>query len=188
MTREEWLGKMFTMITEVFEENGYKLPTTRISCGWPTRKAIGVKTRTLGQCFAPKCSKDKTTEIFISPYIAEGLEAADVLAHEMIHAAVGVEEGHKGKFKDCANDIGMVGKMTQARAGDDLKDRLASFCAEVGKYPHAKLDVEKQIKKDGTRMIKVMCPRCLYTVRTSQKWIDLGLPTCCCGMEMKVYE
>lgn len=43
-------------------------------------------------------------------------------------------------------------------------------------------------KKQATRMIKVCCPGCGYTIRTTQKWIDVGLPTCCCGEEMEVAQ
>jgi hypothetical protein len=30
----------------------------------------------------------------------------------------------------------------------------------------------------GTRLIKVACPQCGYTVRTTRQWIETGLPVC----------
>ena len=38
----------------------------------------------------------------------------------------------------------------------------------------------------GSRMIKIVCDAdgCGYTVRTTRKWIDVGLPTCPCGSAM----
>jgi hypothetical protein len=30
-------------------------------------------------------------------------------------------------------------------------------------------------------MIKLICGSCGYTIRTSAKWIEVGLPVCCCG-------
>ncbi|MGA4950461.1 hypothetical protein [Streptomyces lydicamycinicus] len=45
-------------------------------------------------------------------------------------------------------------------------------------------------KKQGTRMLKVICSEDCecdgYTVRTTQKWIEIGLPSCPFGREMTV--
>jgi len=46
--------------------------------------------------------------------------------------------------------------------------------------------MEKQRTPQTTRMLKVECPADGYIVRTTQKWIDLGLPTCPCGEEMEL--
>jgi hypothetical protein len=35
-----------------------------------------------------------------------------------------------------------------------------------------------------SRLKKVICPDCGYTIRTTAKWIKVGLPTCCCGALM----
>lgn len=35
-----------------------------------------------------------------------------------------------------------------------------------------------------TRMRKVACPVCGYTVRMARKWIAVGMPTCPCGATM----
>ena len=36
--------------------------------------------------------------------------------------------------------------------------------------------------------VKIECPEDGYTVRTTSKWLDIGLPTCPCGTEMEVSE
>jgi hypothetical protein len=50
---------------------------------------------------------------------------------------------------------------------------------------HARLDLSGR-RKQSTRMLKLECTNCGYTVRTTQKWIEVGLPTCCCGSDMEV--
>ena len=44
------------------------------------------------------------------------------------------------------------------------------------------------VKKQGTRLKKVECISCGYVVRITQKWIDIGLPVCVCGMPMSQEE
>jgi hypothetical protein len=41
-------------------------------------------------------------------------------------------------------------------------------------------------RKQGTRLIKVECEMCGYVVRTTNKWLRVGRPTCCCGGKMLV--
>ena len=37
--------------------------------------------------------------------------------------------------------------------------------------------------KQSTRMLKVLCPSCGYTLRTTARWLAVGFPTCPCGTE-----
>lgn len=68
--------------------------------------------------------------------------------------------------------------------------RLTELIEVNGPYPHAQLDPSctDGKKKQGTRMIKVVCPSCGYTVRTTAKWLEVGLPTCPCGEDMEADE
>lgn len=59
---------------------------------------------------------------------------------------------------------------------------------ELPEVPGPELEPPPVPKKQSTRMLKVICPGCGYTVRTTQKWIDIGLPTCPCGEEMEVAQ
>jgi hypothetical protein len=69
-------------------------------------------------------------------------------------------------------------------------------CAEVPEptpapAPEPILPVEPAAKPavkpgvQGTRMLKVECPDCGYTLRTTRKWLDTGLPSCPAGNEMQ---
>jgi hypothetical protein len=65
--------------------------------------------------------------------------------------------------------------------GGVVSDRFKLLVGQLGDYPHAELKSMPKLKKCGTRMIKLGCDSCGYIVRTTQKWIDLGTPTCTCG-------
>jgi len=187
-TREEWLVACAAAVRPLFDEQGAPdYPKFRVSCGFPKggRRAIG-------EAWTPDSSGDGTAELFVSPELETLVEAGsagvvDVLVHELIHAVVGNEHGHKGPFRKLAKGIGLEGKMTATVAGNELADKLLHLIAPLGPYPHAQLS-RLQITKQGTRMLKVVCPDCDYTLRTTQKWIDVGLPTCCCGAEMEQPE
>ena len=67
--------------------------------------------------------------------------------------------------------------MTATNESEAFKQRLAPILAELGDYPHAKLDASNR-KKQTTRLIKTECPRCGYTARVARKWLDVGAPIC----------
>ena len=183
MTREEWLLAAIELLKEDFAD--HPIPEKlRVTCGWPSRGGRAEKKQVLGECWPPKCSEDGHTEVFIAPTIGDGIKALDTLVHELVHAAVGCEEGHKGQFRVVAKAIGLEGQMTIASAGEDLIVRLRAIETELGEYPHAKL-TPKNKKPQGTRMLKLECPNCQWMARTSRKWMDLGLPTCSCGTKME---
>lgn len=190
-TRESWLNKAVEILSEtVFAEAALKLPkTVKVSCGWPTHGALaGAKGRTIGQCFKTVCSTEGHNEIFISPVLADGLEVLACLVHEMVHAVDDCVHGHGPLFKKMAHACGLVGKATATTAGDELKKVLTSIIEEsLGEYPHATLDVSKQVKKQTTRLIKCHCDSCGYTIRTTRAWINQAIPDCpLCGIEFEV--
>jgi hypothetical protein len=181
--REAWLAGMVEALRDTFADAGHPLPKRlRVSCGWPSGRALATM-RAVGQCWSPDNSEDGTTEIFVSPCVADAAEVAEILAHELCHAAVGVDKGHGPAFARCARAIGLTGPLRSTVAGETLRASLATLAARLGEYPHATLDTSKQ-KHQGTRMRKVACPACGYTVRTTARWIAVGLPTCACGQHM----
>ena len=139
----------------------------------PTSKGAGARNKTLGQCFSPTSSQDNTHEIIVGMSLSDPERVSDVLAHELTHAAVGVDAGHKGAFRAVAKAIGLEGKMTATTGGDAFKRSVTPMLAEVGEYPHATLDYSS-VKKQSTRMIKCVCMECGYTVRVTRKWLAIG--------------
>lgn len=183
-TREEWLNAAVKEIEPRFKDKGRAVPTVRVSIGWPSRQALG-KRRAIGQCWSPECSKDKTTEIFISPCIDEIIGPNGILStltHEMVHAAVGNQAGHKKPFADCARAVGLSGKWTECGAEKDseLEGFLKTVHETLGEFPHARLDATKsETKKQSTRLIKCECGKCGFNVRMTRKWLaDVGPAHC----------
>ncbi len=182
MTRESWLNAAIVLLRDDLNTIPDKV---RVTCGWPSRSGRAKKKPAIGECWPPKCSEDGFTEIFINPTVSDSLEALAILTHELVHAAVGCEEGHRGKFRPTAMELGLEGKMTETTAGETLLVRLREIVTELGEYPHAKI-TPKDVKTQGTRMLKLLCGNCGYLARTSQKWLDMGTPTCPCGEKMGV--
>lgn len=173
-TREEWLGVAAAEIAPHFEAHGFKLPAKlRFSCSWPAGSRGSKKV--LGQCVAPERSQDGHTEIYIVPTVDEPKLALGVLIHELVHAAVGVRHGHKRPFAAACAKLGLVGKATEALPGPALDGELARVLEAVGAYPHAAVNLDGA-KKQGTRMLKAVCPETGYTVRLSKKWAAVGMP------------
>lgn len=185
ITREEWLEKALIHLQPLFNQ---PLPkNVKVSCGFPFRRAAGLKNRSIGECWTPKASKGNKIEIFISPTLEDSTRVLDVLVHELVHATVGNEAGHGGEFKRMALHVGLTGKMTATTAGESLTKRLNCIVEKIGKFPHAALTPGSRSshKKDTIRMLKLECPDCGYVVRTTQKWLDVGMPTCVCGSEFE---
>ena len=157
----------------------------RVSCGWAGGRGSA---KAVGQCFNPKLSADKTTELFIMPTEQDELAVLDTLAHENVHRWVGTECGHKGAFKHLALQIGLTGKMTSTVAGDDLRAQLQGFITLLGKYPHASLK-RSAGKKQTTRLVKMSCPACENIARQSRKAaLEYGLICLACGLTMVMTE
>lgn len=178
-----WLINAVEGVKPLFEGAGYKVPQVRVTCGWPSRGGLSQKKRTIGQCWDTKASSDGVHQIFISPWLDVAVDeygVLPVLIHEVVHAVVGITEGHNKVFGKCARAVGLEGKLTSTFAGEGLLEKCKELFKILGKYPHAKLDPRKSpVKKQSTRMIKMECPKCGYVARTSQKWIDARGPVSC---------
>jgi hypothetical protein len=185
-TREEWLNAATKSLRPLFKAAGNDAypKKLKVSCGWPG----GGSARTrIGECWSETCSSKGATEIFISPSVAEKVKVLDILAHELVHAIVGVKEGHGPVFKRLATKLGLAGKMTATVAGPELCKQLKAIAKKLGHYPHAVLTISGR-KKQTTRMIKCECRACGYACRTTSKWLEsLGAPICPgCDVQMEV--
>ena len=154
MTREQWLKDVALAMAPQFTDCGYLLPDFRISCGFPSRNATARKNRSVGQCWDADASDDKHHEILISPVMADAMEVAAVIAHELIHAVLPPGTGHKGKFPSAMKFLGLEGKPTATKAGGLFKQWCQPILDKAGDYPHARLNAEGKVKKQSTRMIK----------------------------------
>ncbi len=187
-SREDWLQKAIAICaTDRFKD--YTVPKLRVSVGLPygrdSKKAIG-------QHWHPKASEDNVGSVFISPTIVDSVEVLATLVHEMVHGVVGNEAKHGIKFRHCAVAAGLEGKMTHTVPGDELiKYFKKTVLTKIGKYPHSRLNIAegRPTKKQGTRMIKMECPKCEYKCRASMtKILEIGPVICPCSMEPMLVE
>lgn len=210
MNRETWLNELAALMAPRFEELGYPLPPFRVSIGFTSTGANGGAN---GECWDKRTTPDERFTILISPAEATSLAIAAILNHELIHAAVGLKEGHKGAFAKMMAATGMERPFTYSKPGAAFREWVQPFIDQLGEIPHAPLIVRqaatrvKLIKRGGggivpapapeptenegepdssrppkqtTRLIKCVCPAddCGYTVRVTQKWLDVGAPHC----------
>ena len=164
-----------------FKRLGHPIPErVRIGVGFPSVRGIAAKNQRIGECWSSERSGDDHHEIIVSPVIADAMRVAGILAHELIHAAVGVECGHKGAFRALALAIGLEGKMTATVEGEAFKRLAQPTLDAIGPYPHAELHaMSNGRKKQVARLIKCECAECGYVARVARQWIDdQGAPHC----------
>lgn len=191
MNREEWLTQVAKGIEPWFAEFNKPLKPYKITAGWPASGAARTKKgQVLGVCYPAEWSKGNQYEIVITLAMGDGatdqladpVEIAAVVAHELCHVADEMQHQHYKPFADLAYGIGLEGKPTSTTAGPLFKQRIAPILESLPPYPHHCLDLANNRKKQSTRMIKVQCDDCGYVARTSNKWIDdVGAPLCPCN-------
>ena len=183
-TREAWLTLVTDALRLHFAAVGYEVPgPVKASCGFSSYGKGSRKRTVLGECWDKRASASESFEIFISPVDDDPCSVAATLAHEIVHATVGLEAAHKAPFKRCAVAIGLTGKMTATTAGDAFKAWFEG--QDFPPYPHAKLTPGEgsRGKPQKTRLLKVECKACEqegepYLARMSAKAFAKGAPIC----------
>ena len=168
MNREDWLTAAASEAAPAFHLEGTPLPKTRITCGFPSTWTPSKQTT--GECWSDKASADGTFEILISPTLADSGAVFAVLLAQL-----------------CAASKADPVRMGLDQHGGLADARWDSVIEELGVYPHVAIVVGSK-PVQTTRMLKAVCPACGYTVRLTQKWASLGLPTCPvdAGLELKL--
>lgn len=189
-TREDWLQRAISALRPLFTRVNTPIPKSlHVSVGFPSNRALSSKHQAIGQCWGGESSSDKRHHIFISPVVSKPVKVLEVLVHECVHAAVGLTEKHRGRFKRIAVELGLRGKMTSTHAGGELTAELEVIAKMLGKYPHGALDpAMRPVKKQPTRLLKAVASECCgYLVRVTLKWLDEeGEPLCPHGEKMRV--
>lgn len=178
-TREQWLQELTELMRiELFAPLNYVVPRVQVSVGFTSKGRGGAKKARVGECWDTSCADDGLHHIFVVPTY-DAIYTAGTLAHELVHATVGIAEGHNKVFKKCAVGIGLEGKMTATTSGAELESKIVKWIETIGEYPHGLLKANASTKKkQTTRMVKCECELCGYTVRTSSKWLEVAVPVC----------
>lgn len=192
-TREAWLEEVVRQFRGTFETLNLNLPSVlHLSCGLPSKGAFSETRRVLGQHWPASASTDGGHHIFISPLIEDGLGAAGVLLHELVHACLPPDAKHGPQFKAAAHKLGLTsGKPKSAAPGPELTKTLEDvILLKLGRYPHAALipPERREGEKGKGRMLKIFCAKGHeeYVLRGSRKTINLGVPNCpVCGTPLE---
>lgn len=180
MNREAWLTELGKLIEPIF--SGMKVKPYRVTCGWPCKNALGIRSRAVGECHCQKSSKTGHYELFISPLLDDPLEVGGVLSHELAHVVAGVQAKHGKDFVRVCKHAGITkGKPTQIMPGPDLNSQIVRMTGKLGKYPHAAVVPQPKIIKP-LKDVTLCCLQCGCKVRISLKWLaSAGPPVCACG-------
>ena len=154
--REAWLQAAASFLFDHIATQGLPRVTVRVSCGWPVRGGVSRRRTVIGQCFPPSLCKDDTPQIFISPRLADSIDVLGTLLHELVHASVGCQHGHKKPFSQAARKVGLAGPPTATVVGEQLRPLLVSYVERVGPYPHAAISVTSKAKV-GSRLRLYQC-------------------------------
>jgi hypothetical protein len=185
--REEWLDLAVPEVSALLKDRAdVVVPQVRVSTGWPSKGGTSTKKRTIGECWKAEVSGDGVPQIFISPVLDDPIQILGVLVHELIHA-IHPTAKHQGDFIKTAKAVGLTPKWTATGVDAELlAPALKEIADELGEYPHSKLTPSIQRPVQTTRMLKLEAMDCGYIVRTTQKWIDEGMPLCPHGEEMSL--
>lgn len=192
--RETWLRTLAEFMMPRFEQCGFPIPPFRVGTGFTSG---GQYCNAGGECWNKTVSADGHFEIFIMPDRTDNMEIAAILCHELIHAAVGLQERHKGNFAVMMNRLGLLRPYTSSVPGPQFIEWIQPKLDELGPIPHAALKFRRTKggaepeageggseagtddgepgssnakKKQSTRMLKAHCEECGYTVRLAKKW------------------
>lgn len=136
--RESWLNRVALGMAPLFAALDAPLPArVRVAIGFTSR---GAKGKAIGECWDNRLSADGHFEIFIRPDLAHAPDAMPaqigaILAHELVHAAVGIPAGHGKAFKRVALGLGLVGPMRATTPGEAFLAAVAPILDAAGPLP-----------------------------------------------------
>src|SRR5689334_19339861 len=99
------------------------------------------------------------------------MQVTVVLAHELVHAAIGIAARHGKAFRRVASRIGLVGQMAATTAGPEFEKATQPILEAAGPLPHRRLELaigasshSNRRKKPSYRPIKCACSNCAYNI------------------------
>lgn len=188
-SREDWLNAFIELARPEFERVNAPLPiNVRVAVGFTSR---GVRGSRIGECWSSDSSEDGHFEIFIKPTLDGAARICDVLTHELVHAAVGLKEGHGPAFKRVAVALGLGGKMTATTPQPEWFRWAMPYIEQLGPIPYGALDGEgasSARRKQDAYLLKAECPACGFLARVTRKHVHphLNCPVPDCVGELFV--
>ena len=109
------------------------------------------------------------------------MDVAQILCHELCHAALGPGCGHGPKFKAIATLMGLGGKMTATVATDKFNEWCQPIVDKIGPYPHDHLDSDgagRGKKQPYNKHVNLRCPKCDYYAKTTRDCLEIARLKC----------
>ncbi len=154
-SREEWLRQASIKMVPMLQAVGLSLDPSiaPVSVGFPNVRD-GKGGKAIGVCHVKgACPEDERLRpVFISPTLGNAvMEVLPTLLHELVHAALPPEVGHRHQFAKAVADLGLAGKPTHTflEEGSQLHADLALIAADIGPYPHVPMADRKKAKQPG---------------------------------------
>lgn len=171
-TREQWLHAIVDAARPMFEALERPLPAqVRVAVCPPARKVKAV-----GVCWHSVCSEDGVREIWVDATLNDPLRICDVLVHELCHAALPDDTGHKAPFAKLAAAMHLEGKPTATYGGEDFARVWQPILDDIGAYPGGKLKLPER-KSKSYNNVKIDCFKCEGLFYTSISRAD-GVKCC----------
>lgn len=179
-SREAWLTAAALGLRPLFERVGHPLIVpVRLSVGFPSKGALSMKRRTVGECWTVEASSDGHAEIMVSPLIDDSLDVIGTVAHELGHAVLGQKVGHKRPFANLMDELGMEGKATATVPGPRFRAETSDLLDRLGPFPHGRLIPLLKEKKEKIVVHRCVCPKCGYVARVIRRWLETAGPPLC---------
>jgi len=157
-TREAWLRAAAESLNGTLARNVPDFPLSLAALAVSVGNPKGGRKK-IGECWPRELATDQQTHhVFIAPVLESPVLVLSTLLHEMIHAAVGCDQKHKGEFVKAARAVGFEKPWTQTPvpAGSWLEGELRAIAEELGPYPHVGLHPKpKATSERPSTMVKL---------------------------------
>lgn len=132
--RHHWLQGMTQHLAPLLEEAGHALPADlRVATSFPDLRPLPRSVG--GRCDHATETPDGSVRVRVAPDFDDGVMVAEILLHELAHAALGPGFGHGPAFRKLALSLGLVGPMRSTLAGPALRSKLEAIVEGMGPYP-----------------------------------------------------
>ena len=176
-TREAWLSAALTRISRGWPTESELPENTRVSVGFPVKNR-GRGAGRVTEHYAATQSDGGFIEIFVSPTLGDAQTVARALALEAATVALNraPSDGERAALIARADSVvaslpeyphDALNGATRARSGSS-----GARASDIGGTDAA------PVPGPGSRLIKVRCDGCGYTMRVTRTWILRAVPVC----------
>jgi hypothetical protein len=116
---------------------------------------------------------------------ADDVEVLQGLAHQMIHAVVGLHNGHRPPFGRLAERIGLAGPAATSIAAETFREAVARLRLELPAFPEGGMVLDEGLRKQRTRLRLWECS-CVPPVKARVSRDDFDATCKVCGRAFRI--